>query len=47
MTNQIALWLGILILGGLMLDFAFFGTEHLLFLTRKLMDLIDWVAFWR
>ncbi len=47
MTNQIAIWLGILILGGLMLDVALFGTEHLLLLGKKLYDFLDWLAFWR
>ncbi|WP_170363544.1 hypothetical protein [Ruegeria arenilitoris] len=47
MTNQIAIWLGVFILGGLMLDFALFGTEHLLFLGKKFYDFLDWVAFWR
>ncbi|MCU9839762.1 hypothetical protein OEZ49_18465 [Ruegeria sp. WL0004] len=47
MTNQIALWLGIFLLGGMMLDFAMFGTEHILFLGKKLFDLLEWMAFWR
>jgi len=47
MTNQIAIWLGVLILGGLMLDYALVGTEHLLFLGKKFYELLDWVAFWR
>ena len=47
MTNQLAIWLGILILGGLILDFALFGPEHFLFLGKKLYDFLDWLAFWR
>ncbi len=47
MTNQIALWLGLLILAALMLDLSFFGSDHLLFLGRKLYEFLDWLAFWR
>ncbi|MGI9370329.1 MAG: hypothetical protein ACR2O2_15980 [Ruegeria sp.] len=47
MTNPLAIWLGILILGGVLLDYSLFGTEHLLFLGKKLYDLLDWLAFWR
>ena len=47
MTNTIAITLGLLILGGLAVDYALFGSEHLVFLGRKLFALIDWVAFWR
>ncbi|MEX0319780.1 MULTISPECIES: hypothetical protein [unclassified Ruegeria] len=47
MTNQIAIWLGILILGTLMLDYALYGTEHLLFLGKKFFAFLNWLAFWR
>ncbi|MEM7317815.1 MAG: hypothetical protein AAF408_19700, partial [Pseudomonadota bacterium] len=47
MTNQIAIWLGIFILGAVMLDYSFYGTEHLLFLSKKLLEFLDWLAFWR
>ncbi|WP_171129309.1 MULTISPECIES: hypothetical protein [unclassified Ruegeria] len=47
MTNQIAIWLGLCILGALIVDVALFGTEHLLFLGKKLYDFLDWLAFWR
>ncbi|MEL7092364.1 MAG: hypothetical protein AAFN94_11575 [Pseudomonadota bacterium] len=47
MTNSIALVLGLLILGGIALDVMIFGTEHLIFLGKKLADLIEWLAFWR
>lgn len=47
MTNTIAIVLGLLILGGIALDYAVYGTEHLLFLGKKLFALIDWMAFWR
>ena len=47
MTNRIAIWLGALILGAILLDYALFGTEHLLFLGKKLYEFLDWLAFWR
>lgn len=47
MTNQIAMWLGVLILGAIMLDIALFGAEHLLFAGKKLFQFLDWLAFWR
>lgn len=47
MTNQLALVLAILILGGLALDVVLFGSEHLVFLAKRFSDLIEWIAFWR
>ncbi len=47
MTNRLALILGGMILGGLIIDIAIFGTGHALFLAKKMADLIEWLAFWR
>ena len=47
MTNSLAIILGALILGGLALDYALYDTEHLVFLGKKVFELIDWLAFWR
>lgn len=47
MTNTIALVLGGLILGALAIDIVLFGTEHLVFLAKKMNDLIEWLAIWR
>ena len=47
MTNQIAIGLGLLILTGLGLDAAMYDGANLLFLMRKLGELIEWLAFWR
>ena len=47
MTNSIAIVLGVLILGGIAVDVMLYGTEHLLFLARKLADFLEWLAFWR
>ena len=47
MTNTLAIILGILIVGGLALDYALYDTEHLIFLAKKFFVLLDWLAFWR
>ncbi|MBW4963014.1 hypothetical protein [Sulfitobacter sp. CW3] len=47
MNTQISLVLAALLIGGLVVDSLYFGTEHLLFLAKKFMDLLEWVAFWR
>ncbi len=47
MTNRIAIVLGLLIFGAIILDYLFYGTEHLVFLAKKFTELLEWVAFWR
>jgi len=47
MTNTIAIGLGALIFLGLGLDYALFDWSNTVFLGRKLVDLIEWMAFWR
>lgn len=47
MTNPIAIFLGVFILGTLVIDVMMFGTEHLIFLGKKFFELIEWIAFWR
>jgi len=47
MTNQIAIFLGALILIGLGIDWHYFGWDGTLFLARRLMELIEWLKFWR
>ncbi len=47
MTNTIALGLAALVLGALAIDVLIYGSDHLIFLSKKLLDLIDWLAFWR
>jgi len=46
MTNTLAIILGLLILGGLVLDLTF-GLGFGLFLARRFADLVEWAAFWR
>ncbi|SIT76001.1 hypothetical protein [Pontibaca methylaminivorans] len=42
-------WLALaLLLGALLaLELLVFGGTHLVFLARRLFDLIEWIAFWR
>jgi hypothetical protein len=47
MTDRIAVWFGGLLIAVILLDVLVFGTEHLLFLSKKLAELIEWLAFWR
>ncbi|MEW9918595.1 hypothetical protein AB2B41_03200 [Marimonas sp. MJW-29] len=47
MTNRIAIILGLLIVGAIVVDAMFFGTEHLIFLAKKMLELMEWIAFWR
>lgn len=47
MTNQIAIGLGLLILTLLGLDLALQGGAGSVFLFRKLLELIQLIAFWR
>ena len=47
MTNTIAIVLGLAILGALALDVTLYGSEHLVFLGKKLFAAIEWMAFWR
>lgn len=47
MTNTIAIWLGLIVAALLAIDYALYDWANTLFLLRKLMDLIEWLAFWR
>ncbi|MEM9844268.1 MAG: hypothetical protein AAF965_05665 [Pseudomonadota bacterium] len=47
MTNGVALTLGLAIAAGLALDFFVYDMEGSLFLARKTLSLIEWLAFWR
>lgn len=47
MTNRIALVLGLLITAMIVLDLAVFGSQHMVFLGKKFVELIEWIAFWR
>lgn len=47
MTNRIAIVLVLLILGAVTYDVLRNDLTSLLFLARKLIDLIEYLAFWR
>jgi len=47
MTNKISLVLGLLIVSAIAIDLFFFGTPHMVFLGKRLFELMDWMAFWR
>lgn len=47
MTNRIAFMLGLLIVGTIWVDYVYYGTEHSVFLAKKMAELIEWLAFWR
>ena len=46
MTNQIALYLGLVILAAIGLDLLTNGGSAVSFLAAKFLDLVDWVMFW-
>ena len=47
MTNRIAFVLGLLIIGAIVVDYVYYGTEQIVFLAKKMNELIEWLAFWR
>ena len=47
MDTPIAISLAVVLLTALGIDALVYGGEHLIFLTKKFVDLIDWLAFWR
>jgi len=47
MTNRIALGLGIVIVGLFVVDALAFGGTLPVFLGRKGLELLEWIAFWR
>ncbi len=47
MTNRIAFVLALFLIAALVTDIFYFGTEHVIFLGKKLFELIEWIAFWR
>ncbi len=47
MTNSIAVVIGGLVVVAIGVDYALFGSEHLIFLGKRMFELLDWIAFWR
>lgn len=47
MTNRIALVLGTGLVVLIAVDLLVYGSDHMIFLGKKMSDLIEWLAFWR
>ncbi|MGJ8546756.1 MAG: hypothetical protein ACSHWZ_15025 [Sulfitobacter sp.] len=47
MTNRIALFLGLFLVLGMVIDGMLFGDSHFIYLGKKFADLVEWLAFWR
>ncbi len=47
MTNRIAIGLGFTIVAGLAIDYFMFGGGVPVFLGRRLVDVLEFIAFWR
>ncbi|MCF6443623.1 hypothetical protein [Nereida sp. MMG025] len=47
MTNKLAIILGLLIVGALFWDHQWNESTATLFMARKFLEMIEWVAFWR
>ena len=47
MTNPIAIALGLCIVSAIGADAYFNQASSLLFLAKKFVDLLEWMAFWR
>lgn len=47
MTNRGALILGLIIIAAITIDGWLYGFEHLVFLAKKMADMLEWMAFWR
>jgi len=46
-TNRLAIILGALIVGAVVIDAVINGAGATLFLLKRLLELIEWMAFWR
>ena len=47
MTNTLAIWIGIIVIGCIAADAVFFDWTNSLFLARKFLGVLRWMAFWR
>ncbi len=47
MTNTISIWLGLLIVAALGADFFLYDWTYTVHLGRKMLELIEYLAFWR
>jgi hypothetical protein len=47
LTNRLAVWIGLILLVAGIADFTLNGGSAIIFLVRKFLDMIEWLAFWR
>lgn len=47
MTNRIALVLALMIIAALAIDIFVYGSAHMIFLGKKFLEFLEWIAFWR
>ena len=47
MTNRIAIPMGLLIVAAILADVFLFDAQGLVFLGKKMFDMMEWMAFWR
>ena len=47
MTNTLATYIGLVLLAAIGADVFLNDAAALMFLTRKFLDLVEWVVFWR
>ena len=46
-TNRIAIFFGLFLIAAIVVDVMIYGNQHLIFLGKKMFELIEWIAFWR
>ncbi len=46
MTNTIAIWIIVIVVGAFAADFLFLGGDLPVLVGRQLMRLVDWLSFW-
>jgi len=47
MTNRSAFFLGLILVIAITIDVMLYGSDHVIFLGKKLTELLEWIAFWR
>ncbi len=47
MTNWLAFMIGLIVTGLVIADASLNGGDNLLFLSRKFLELLTYIAFWR
>jgi hypothetical protein len=46
-TTRLSIILGVILIALFTADIFWFGKEHMIFLGKKMLELIEWLAFWR